>query len=288
MPRGRRSPSGSPSGPPSRSKSRGPSRSKSRAPSRSQSRAASRGPPVSRHPTSSSTTPTEKDHPSGTSGGPDLKNSLLFLGTIAAAAFTAHKVWPKGVLYGHKDDWEHEHEGKASCRKPPPHHRQAERDRERDRDRPRDRSPPPRPRDIEAAAGRPTKRDAPFPEVRRSAATAVPVTAPPPQPQQQRKHLPYEPGVYTPSSVTSSASARAFEHQRRRERPVLLPIEGPRGGQQHLPFAPMAPSAASAVGRRGVPNVFEDEGYASRESVPAARSFAPARYQEGERGEYWR
>lgn len=282
MPRGRHSSSSSPSSPSSRSKSRGPSRSKSRAPSRSQSRAPSRGPPLSRHPSSS----TEKEPPSPSSG-PDLKNSLLFLGTIAAAAFTAHKVWPKGVLYGHKDDWEaeherREHEGKASsCRKPS--HRQVERDRGRDRsrDRPRDRSPP-RPRDIETAAPRPTKRDVPFPEVRRSATTAVP--PPPPQPQQQRKYLPYEPGVYTPSSVTaSSASARAFEHQRRRERPVLLPIEGPRG-QPHLPFAPVAPSAVA--GRRG--GLFEDEGYASRESVPAVRSFAPARYQEGERGEYWR
>lgn len=283
MPRGRRSSSPSPSSPSSRSKSRGPSRSKSRAPSRSQSRAPSRSPPLSRHPSSS----TEKEPPSS-GNGPDLKNSLLFLGTIAAAAFTAHKVWPKGVLYGHKDDWEaeherREHEGKASsCRKPPPH-RQSERERGRDRDRPRDRSPP-RPRDIETAAPRPAKRDVPFPEVRRSATVIPP--APQQQPQQQRKYLPYEPGVYTPSSVTaSSASARAFEHQRRRERPVLLPIEGPRG-PQHLPFAPMAPSAVAA-GRRGA-NVFEDEGYASRESVPAARSFVPARYQEGERGEYWR
>lgn len=271
MPRGRRSPSGSPSSPSSRSKSRAPSRSQSR------------GPPISRHPSSAS--PTEKEPPSS---GPDLKNSLLFLGTIAAAAFTAHKVWPKGVLYGHKDDWEvvherREHEGKASsCRKTYHHQPQPQRQQQqpRGRDRSRDRSPP-RPRDIEIAKPR---WEAPLPEPRRSATTMVPVAASAPQPQQQRKYLPYEPGVYTPSSVTSSASARAFEHQRRRERPVLLPIEGPRG-QPHLPFAPMAPSAVS--GRMGA-NVFEDEGYASRESVPAARSFAPARYQEGERGEYWR
>lgn len=285
MPRGRRSSSGSPSSRSSRSKSRGPSRSKSRVPSRSQSRA----PPISRHPSSAGA---EKDHPSPSSGGPDLKNSLLFLGTIAAAAFTAHKVWPKGVLYGHKDDWEaeherREHEGKASsCRKTSHHQPQPQRQQQqpRGRDRPRDRSrdrSPPRPRDIEIAKPR---WEAPLPEPRRSATTIVPVAASAPQPQQQRKYLPYEPGVYTPSSVASSASARAFEHQRRRERPVLLPIEGPRG-QPHLPFAPMAPSAVS--GRRGA-NVFEDEGYASRESVPAARSFAPARYQEGERGEYWR
>ena len=270
MPRGRRSSSASRS-PPSRSKSRGPSRSQSRAPSRSKSR----GPPLSRHPSSSG--PAEKDHPSGSGSGPDLKNSLLFLGTIAAAAFTAHKVWPKGVLYGHKDDWEEEHEKheheKKSCRKTP--HRQPERGRDRDR------SPPPRHQTDRpavyqtAAATNTTRRDAPFPEARRSGARPA-ATGPPPPPQQQqqpqRRYLPYEPGVYTPSSVTSSASTRAFEQ--RRERPVLLPLEGPRG---HLPYVPPA-----GVGRRG--NVFEDEGYASRESVPAARSFA-SRYQE-ERGEY--
>ncbi|KAK0752926.1 hypothetical protein B0T18DRAFT_395647 [Schizothecium vesticola] len=272
MTRGRRSSSASRSSS-SRSKSRAPSRSQSRAPSRSKSR----GPPaLSRHP-SSSAPAAEKDHPSGGSGGgPDLKNSLLFLGTIAAAAFTAHKVWPKGVLYGHKDDWEHEHEHeKKSCRKTP--HRQSERGRDRDRSPPRYQTD--RPAVYQTSATSTTRRDAPFPEARRSGARP-PATGPPPppQPQQQRKYLPYEPGVYTPSSVTSSASARAFEQ--RRERPVLLPLEGPRG---HLPFVPMAPPA---VGRRG--NVFEDEGYASRESVPAVRSLAPGRYQEGERGEYRR
>ena len=35
-----------------------------------------------------------------------VKTSLVFLGSIVAATFCAHKFWPKGVTYGDKEDWE--------------------------------------------------------------------------------------------------------------------------------------------------------------------------------------
>ena len=37
-----------------------------------------------------------------------IKTSLVFLGTVAAATFAAHKFWPKGITYGDKEDWEME------------------------------------------------------------------------------------------------------------------------------------------------------------------------------------
>ncbi|KAK3380470.1 hypothetical protein B0T24DRAFT_195761 [Lasiosphaeria ovina] len=36
-----------------------------------------------------------------------VKGSLIFLGSVAAATYCAHKYWPKGFVYGDKDDWEH-------------------------------------------------------------------------------------------------------------------------------------------------------------------------------------
>ncbi|KAK1832232.1 hypothetical protein QBC39DRAFT_433320 [Podospora conica] len=289
MTRGRRSSSASRSNPSlSRSQSRG-ARSKSRGPS---TRSKSRGPPLSRR-SSPPSPPAEKDH------GPDIKNSLLFLGTIAAAAFTAHKVWPKGVIFGGKDDWEHEHEHKSSSsssssRKPSHHHHQ-QRSRDRDDDRaaaPRYRAPAEADRPVYQSTTRAkttTPQQQPWSESRRQTLEATARSAPLPfesdrasqstgsTPPAPRRYLPYEPGVYTPSSVASSNStnARALFEQRR-ERPVLLPMGA-------LPSVPMAPPAAAA--RRGT--LFEDEGYASRESVPAARSFAP-RYQAVEEVEYRR
>ena len=35
-----------------------------------------------------------------------VKTSLVFLGSIVAATFCAHKFWPKGVTYGDKEEWE--------------------------------------------------------------------------------------------------------------------------------------------------------------------------------------
>ncbi|KAH6661160.1 hypothetical protein BKA67DRAFT_654295 [Truncatella angustata] len=35
-----------------------------------------------------------------------LKTSLVFLGSVAAATYAAHKFWPKGVTYGEKEEWE--------------------------------------------------------------------------------------------------------------------------------------------------------------------------------------
>ncbi|ETS83414.1 hypothetical protein PFICI_05290 [Pestalotiopsis fici W106-1] len=48
-----------------------------------------------------------KDKTTTTSG---LKTSLVFLGSVAAATYAAHKYWPKGVTYGDKEDWELEKE----------------------------------------------------------------------------------------------------------------------------------------------------------------------------------
>src|SRR4051812_44825483 len=35
-----------------------------------------------------------------------VKTSLLFLGSVVAATFCAHKFWPRGVMYGDKEEWE--------------------------------------------------------------------------------------------------------------------------------------------------------------------------------------
>ncbi|SPQ26192.1 543fd8d9-ebb1-40d1-9fd2-fe945e6c5387 [Thermothielavioides terrestris] len=44
---------------------------------------------------------TETDEPKTATEAP-----YLFLGSIAAASLLAHKYWPKGFLYGPKEDWE--------------------------------------------------------------------------------------------------------------------------------------------------------------------------------------
>ncbi|KAK6198961.1 hypothetical protein LQW54_010235 [Pestalotiopsis sp. IQ-011] len=48
-----------------------------------------------------------KDKTTTTSG---LKTSMVFLGSVAAATYAAHKFWPKSVTYGDKEDWELEKE----------------------------------------------------------------------------------------------------------------------------------------------------------------------------------
>jgi len=35
-----------------------------------------------------------------------VKTSLVFLGSIVAATFCAHRFWPKGVTYGEREEWE--------------------------------------------------------------------------------------------------------------------------------------------------------------------------------------
>lgn len=55
-----------------------------------------------------------KDKTTTTSG---LKTSLVFLGSVAAATYAAHKFWPKGVTYGDKEDWELEKEIKKEKKK---------------------------------------------------------------------------------------------------------------------------------------------------------------------------
>lgn len=46
-----------------------------------------------------------------------VKTSLVMLGAIGAASLAAHKLWPKGITYGDKDDWEVEHEEKEASEK---------------------------------------------------------------------------------------------------------------------------------------------------------------------------
>lgn len=50
-----------------------------------------------------------------------LKTSLAFLGAVGAATYVASKYWPKGIIYGDKEEWEkedgakhHHHHGKPS------------------------------------------------------------------------------------------------------------------------------------------------------------------------------
>lgn len=59
-----------------------------------------------------------------------LKTSLAFLGAVGAATYVASKYWPKGILYGEKEEWEKEdivrHHGKPArgsghSRHSPPH-----------------------------------------------------------------------------------------------------------------------------------------------------------------------
>jgi hypothetical protein len=42
---------------------------------------------------------------------------LVFLGSVAAATYAAHKFWPKGITYGDKEDWELEKAVKKSKEK---------------------------------------------------------------------------------------------------------------------------------------------------------------------------
>ncbi|KAF4453979.1 hypothetical protein F53441_3504 [Fusarium austroafricanum] len=93
-----------PSPPPSRGRpqtSRLPSRSKSRGrlSSRSRSRSSSR----SRRSKRSG----DNSHHHGL-----FKTTAGLLAGIGVAAVVAHKVWPKGVLYGDHEDWEHEQPSK--------------------------------------------------------------------------------------------------------------------------------------------------------------------------------
>ncbi|KAI1268429.1 hypothetical protein F5Y18DRAFT_229178 [Xylariaceae sp. FL1019] len=73
-----------------------------------------------------------------------LKTSLVFLGAVGAATLAAHKFWPKGVLYGDKEEEEEEKkekkrerrdrtEGSDSSRKN--HHRRPEDNLQRSRPR---------------------------------------------------------------------------------------------------------------------------------------------------------
>lgn len=56
-----------------------------------------------------------KDKTTTTSG---LKTSLVFLGSIAAATYAAHKFWPKGITYGDREAWEEaEHEAVKKVKK---------------------------------------------------------------------------------------------------------------------------------------------------------------------------
>ncbi|EFZ02864.1 hypothetical protein X797_000833 [Metarhizium robertsii] len=86
----------SPSPSPSPSRSRTPSQSRS--PSRSTRRSASRPPPRR----SSRDSQQEKEH----NRGRLIKDSAGLLLGIGVAAVVAHKFWPKGMLYGAKEEWE--------------------------------------------------------------------------------------------------------------------------------------------------------------------------------------
>ncbi|KAI1487568.1 hypothetical protein F5X96DRAFT_142251 [Biscogniauxia mediterranea] len=93
---------------PSPSTSRSCSRSRSRSYSRSQS-SFRRGRSIdssyrgrrTRSPSSSVSPSTAHDAKEKTV----VKSSLAFLGAIGAASLIAHKCWPKGVLYGEKEEW---------------------------------------------------------------------------------------------------------------------------------------------------------------------------------------
>ncbi|KAF5643710.1 uncharacterized protein FTJAE_3127 [Fusarium tjaetaba] len=91
-----------------RPSSRMVSRSKSRA--RLSSRSSSRSPSPSRRSKRS-----DNHHHHGL-----FKTTAGLLAGIGVAAVVAHKVWPKGVLYGDHEDWEHSSKHHRSDR---PHHR---------------------------------------------------------------------------------------------------------------------------------------------------------------------
>ncbi|KAI0166206.1 hypothetical protein GGR57DRAFT_496480 [Xylariaceae sp. FL1272] len=72
-----------------------------------------------------------------------LKTSLVFLGAVGAATLAAHKLWPKGVIYGDKEE-EHEEKEKKRERRDrtevsdsgrKSHHRRSEDDLQRSRPR---------------------------------------------------------------------------------------------------------------------------------------------------------
>lgn len=297
MVRGRRSSSSS-----SRDSSRWRSQSR---PASSRPRSQSRGALVRRLPSPGfDDTAAKKEH-----SGPGVKGSLLFLGTIAAAAFTAHKVWPKGVLYGRKEDWEHDHDEAVAHQRPAKSSRPRERDaptrenRRRDShkapegDRPRYRDTQQdsvySPRDSlpkrEPTWSEPDSRRRQDPAPSRTDRYTV---APAYNNEFDRHSQPANsPGgnsplgsptgstlsakkylPYEPGQYTPSsvASSRLFE----RERPVPLPLERQRGSYVP-PAVPMPPSQRrfydeSDAGR--------DSGYASRDSYagsPPPRESVP-------------
>ncbi|KAI1861134.1 hypothetical protein JX265_009753 [Neoarthrinium moseri] len=101
----RRRPSFSPS--PARSRPRSP-RARSRRSSSGSSRSPSRSPTSRRGGKRAELREMKdkfKDKTDTTSG---MKTSLVFLGSVAAATYAAHKYWPKGITYGEKEEWEEE------------------------------------------------------------------------------------------------------------------------------------------------------------------------------------
>lgn len=107
----------------SRSRTPSPSRGRSQAPrgrpsSRMVSRSKSRGRLSSR---SSSRSPSRRSKRSDNHHHHGLfKTTAGLLAGIGVAAVVAHKVWPKGVLYGDHEDWEHSSKHHRSDR---PNHR---------------------------------------------------------------------------------------------------------------------------------------------------------------------
>ncbi|KAH8899073.1 hypothetical protein GQ53DRAFT_759274 [Thozetella sp. PMI_491] len=111
MPMYRTPPSTPPSSPPP---SRSPSASRSRTYSKrssktnSRSRSSSQSSARSHASRASTTTPSKESV---------IKTSLVFLGSVAAATFAAHKFWPKGITYGDKEEWECEEHAHRKVKK---------------------------------------------------------------------------------------------------------------------------------------------------------------------------
>ncbi|KAF5550260.1 hypothetical protein FNAPI_7783 [Fusarium napiforme] len=109
----------------SRSRTPSPSRGRSQAPrGRPSSRMVSRSKSKSRarlSSRSSSRSPSRRSKRSDNHHHHGLfKTTAGLLAGIGVAAVVAHKVWPKGVLYGDHEDWEHSSKHHRSDR---PHHR---------------------------------------------------------------------------------------------------------------------------------------------------------------------
>ncbi|EJT74252.1 hypothetical protein GGTG_08095 [Gaeumannomyces tritici R3-111a-1] len=78
------------------------SRSRSRSRSRSTRRFSGDDSAADRKPRKAKETAKEKEERKKS----ELKASAGFLGAVAVATFAAHKLWPKGYLYGSKEEWE--------------------------------------------------------------------------------------------------------------------------------------------------------------------------------------